>query len=640
NKTFGNENTNLAMISGRFRVAGLSTKPDIAGTYNLTGGVIEFAGGSASSRQNIRSTALYLNIEVSGMNVGNSTSSTRLANDGSFTVKSGGSYENSGDKIDGTTGIQSFTMEAASTFKTGVTGGFSGSSTSALYNIENILIDPKSTIIYSRSGDQTITPLSNYPTLLLKGSGIKTLVSGTMNIATTADSVVIDPLVFFKVNSGARADFNTRPVIIHSNANGSGAIGEIADGPAGLLNATKVTVERFIPAKRAFRFLTSPVTTLTSIKDNWMEKQNNPAPAYSINNNNYPGYGTHITGSADSNAGFDATATNNPSVFTFNNARQVWETLPNTNSTMTTGYPYRIMIRGNRGVDLSNNAATPSNTILRTTGSLQIGTITYDRNSYPAINTNTGSYSFLGNPYPSPVNWDLLGKSNIAGYYYVWDPNLNTRGAYAIYGNNITNPVSSAVNQYIQPGQAFFAQTTSSNPSLIFNENNKTVVNRNVFRSSSSSSSMSIQLLFDTAGVTNVADGVTVMFDENYSTQIGAEDAAKFRNLDENMSIESNETLLSIEGRPTVVTTDSLQVSITDFRQKNYYLKVNIESWPTGLTAAIKDNFLKREMPVSISSETIVPFVITSDSASFNPKRFMVILRSANVLPITMSPLK
>lgn len=640
NKTFGNETTNLTMISGRFRVAGLSTKPDIAGTYNLLGGVIEFAGGSTSSRQNIRSTPIYVNIEVPGINVGNSSSSTKLASNGSFIVKSGGSYENSGDKIDGTTGLQTFVMEAGSTFKTGVTGGFSGTSTSALYNIENITIDPKSTIIYSRAGDQTITPLSNCPALFLKGSGSKTVASGTLHLAETADSLVIDALVFLKVNAGAKADFNHRPVIIHSNVNGSGAVGEIADGAIALLNATNVTVERFIPAKRAFRLLTSPVTTTKSIKSNWMEGQNNPPPAYSTNNNNYPGYGTHITGSPNANDGFDPTATNNPSVFTYNNIKQEWEVLANTNSTMTTGYSYRIMIRGGRDIDLSNNAAIPSNTILRATGSLQTGTIVYDKNSFPSISPTAGDYSLIGNPYASAINWDMLAKSNLSGYYYVWDPNLNTRGAYAIYGNGTTNPRGSMVNQHIQPGQAFFVQTSSSDPSLTFNESNKTIVNRNVFRTSSSSS-LSIQLLLDTVDVANkTADGVALMFDSSYSRKIESEDAIKFYNQDENMSIIHNRTLLSIEGRPSVVSEDSIQLHFSQLRQKSYYLKFYPNMFSRDVSIVLKDNFLNTETPIDINSETILPFGITSDSGSFYPTRFIIIMKPAKVLPITIGELK
>ncbi|MCW3110899.1 MAG: C-terminal target protein, partial [Segetibacter sp.] len=643
NKSFGDTTaTNLTMTGGRFIVAGNSTKPDIAGTYNLTGGIIEFAGGTTSSRQNIRSTPTYLNIEITGLNVGNSNSTTKLANGGSFTVKTGGSYENSGDKIDGTTGIQTFIMEAGSTFKTGVAGGFSGSASEAISNIETITVDPKSTIVYSRANNQTITQLpGGYPTLLLKGSGIKTVTSGTLIIASTADSVVIDPLVVFKVSSGAKANFNNRPVFVHSNASGTGIIGEITDGSSALLNATNVTVERYIPARRAYRFMSSPVTTFNSIKASWMEGQSNPPPAYSVNNNNYPGYGTHITGSSDPNNGFDVTATNNPSLFTFNNNSQGWEAALNTSSTLTAGFGYRLLVRGSRSVDLSNNAATPSNTILRTTGTLRTGTVIYNESSTPSVNGNTSNYSLIGNPYASPVDWDALAKPGLSAFYYVWDPNLNTRGAYATYGNDITSPSSSQVNQNIQGGQAFFVRTISANPSLTFNEANKTTINTSVFRTPATIARLAVQLLLNTSGESeHTADGVTVFFDNNFTTGIGREDAGKISNLDENMSIASNGMFLSIEGRPTITTGDTIQLQMMQFRQKSYYLKLNPANFSPVVTASVKDDFLQKETVIDLSKETLLPFSITSDSASFAPDRFSIIFKSSQVLPVIISDIK
>ena len=90
-----------------------------------------------------------------------------------------------------------------------------------------------------------------------------------------------------------------------------------------------------------------------------------------------PGYGTHITGPGSSTNGFDATNTNNASMYTFNNATQTWATIPNTSGILKAGNPYRILVRGSRAVDLSNNAAPSSVTTLRATGTLQHGNVVY-----------------------------------------------------------------------------------------------------------------------------------------------------------------------------------------------------------------------------------------------------------------------
>lgn len=631
NKTFGSVETNLTMTSGRFKVAGIGTKPDIDGAYNLSGGVIEFYGGTTSSKQTIRYTPTYLNIDISGLNVGNSLSNITMANGGSFTVKALGVFDNNAYRIDGTTGTQSFIMETGATFKTGVTGGLSGNATAALNNIENIIIDPKSTIIYSRLGDQVITPLpGSYPTLLLKGSGIKTVTSGTIDISSAADSVVIDPLVVLKVSSGAKINFNGTNVFVHSTVSGTGSIGEVSDGSSAMLNATKVTMERYIPAKRSFRFLSSPVTTSGSIKTAWMEGQNNPPPAYSVNNNNNPGYGTHITGSADPADGFDATATNNPSLFTFNNNTQGWEPVLNTGGILTSGAAYRLLARGSRSVDLSNNAPTPSNTTLRSTGILKTGIVVYNETSTPSIIGLMDYFSLVGNPYPSPVNWDALSKPGLSPYYYVWDPNLNTRGAYAVYGNGITNPISSQVDQNIQMGQAFFVRTSSANPSLTFLETNKTTINRSVFRSGINNVSLSIQLVSDN----NIADGATIIFDNTFSTNIGDEDALKLTNLDETISITTSGKYLSIEGRPLILKGDTVQLHTTQFRQKNYFLNLTSTNLPEQVQIVIKDNYLKTESVVNSSLDNPYPFTINKDSSSYSPDRFAIIFKPVTVLAI------
>ena len=104
-----------------------------------------------------------------------------------------------------------------------------------------------------------------------------------------------------------------------------------------------VTVETYIQGKRSYRFLSAPVISTTSIRANWMENTNNTST--SINNNPNPNYGTHITGSAGSANGFDATGLNSPSLFNFNNVSQAWAAVANTSGVFTAGTAYRIMVR-------------------------------------------------------------------------------------------------------------------------------------------------------------------------------------------------------------------------------------------------------------------------------------------------------
>ncbi|MFY7886394.1 MAG: beta strand repeat-containing protein, partial [Dolichospermum sp.] len=136
-----------------------------------------------------------------------------------------------------------------------------------------------------------------------------------------------------------------------SNTNGTA---RIAAGTGNYIIGN-VTVERFIPAgKRGFRFLTPTVTTTNFIKNNWQEGANNTSLMYANNQNPVPNYGTHITGSTTGLNGFDATLTGNPSLMQFDNATQTWNTgIANTYATnLIAGNAYRLMVRGDRSIDL------------------------------------------------------------------------------------------------------------------------------------------------------------------------------------------------------------------------------------------------------------------------------------------------
>ena len=108
-----------------------------------------------------------------------------------------------------------------------------------------------------------------------------------------------------------------------------------------------VTIERFVPARRAFRFVSSPVTTSTSILENWQE-----------NGSSSSGFGTHITGSTTGENGFYATPSGNPSLFTYDNSVITPALTPISDTdmnTLTAGEAYLLFVRGDRTIDVTSN---------------------------------------------------------------------------------------------------------------------------------------------------------------------------------------------------------------------------------------------------------------------------------------------
>ncbi|MCW3110652.1 MAG: C-terminal target protein [Segetibacter sp.] len=400
-------------------------------------------------------------------------------------------------------------------------------------------------------------------------------------------------------------------------------------------------IEKYVIGRRSFRFVSPAATTTTSIKTNWMEGAVNPDRW--TNYNPIPGYGTHITGPRTPADSLDVTQTYNPSLFTFDKDAQNWNPVPNSAGTLTAGSPFRFMIRGSRAVDLNDNEAAPSNTIIRTTGSLTIGTYNVGAS---VLNTKVGGYSFIGNPYACPVDWNTVTKPGISSSYYTWDEKFNRRGTYISYNGAAHSNSNSAseVDKNIQSQQAVLVLSTSTTPSIEFKEINKSYTNTSVFRETGTQTKLSVQLLLNLNGASSdVADGFVAVFGNNFSKAIGDEDSYKFTNLDENMAINRNGTALSIEGRPFVAGCDTLPIKMWQFRQKDYWVKVDAKNFDPALKATLKDEYLKQETPLDLTSSTTVPFTITNDSASFASNRFSIVFGTSEsfaTLPVILTDVK
>lgn len=395
---------------------------------------------------------------------------------------------------------------------------------------------------------------------------------------------------------------------------------------------TNMVVERYIPAKRAYRLLSSPVTSTTSIKYNWQENQNNTSPLFANNSNTASGYGTHIAGSTTGTNGFDATQSGSPSLFLFDNSTQAWSAVTNTDTnTLNVGEGYRLMVRGDRSIDMNTNTPSPTNTILRTTGTLKIGTHTVS-----GLSATADAYNFIGNPYQSPVDIQtvLTSSTNVnPNFYYVWDPKVggtNGRGAYVTYSfsTNTNNVSGSAVNAFLQPMQACFVKTLANGASnVVFQEANKTTTtNENVYRNADSALPILQLNLFDAASFTQgntAVDGVMCVFGSNFSNNLDAFDAEKLTNLDENMAIlvENNKQSIASYNLPNENTVYPL--NITNYRTSNYMFTASISNYE-GLTPYLHDTFLNSF--TAVTNNLQYAFSVNADNAlSTAANRFKIV---------------
>ncbi len=323
----------------------------------------------------------------------------------------------------------------------------------------------------------------------------------------------------------------------------------------------EMVIEQFFDNRRAFRFVSRPVTTTTTVFDNWQEGGLN------LGDSGYEaGYGTHITGAGAASNGFDVTSNNNPSLFSWDNTGQSWVTELSTNTPtdlIEAGQPYRLFVRGDRDINLNSNASA-SSTTLRTKGALPFLGATPSSTfgsgyEVPNVPANAGEFLLVGNPYQSvvdvaqymtdatlrPASFYVSGAQPV--FYYVWDPMGNTRGVYrtfdALSGSFINNiPNSRYISGELQPGQAafFIASGVANGTFFLPRPTNSTSGGRSRVAAINSSVNQSLKIkIFEASayqtGNATAMDALAIYFNAAFSNAIDGLDALKFGNIDENL---------------------------------------------------------------------------------------------------------
>ena len=511
-----NGNRTLAS-SGNVNISGSFTAG--SGTYTSTGSTVVF---NATGSQNIPAltSSSYNNLTVSSTGTKSLTGDVTIA--GTLTTSASTDFV----AINGHT----LTLQGS----TSMSGSFKGSSTSNL------------TVSGSGGGSATIAfnaaatdSLMNTITLNRTGAGA--------GLTLGSDVAITNLLTITAGTFAVNGKIVTLKSTSITNTAQVGPVGgSITYGSSG-----SFTTERYIPNSplnnRAYRDLAPMVNTNsnTYIFNTWQESGSSAA-----------GLGTHITGVAgvspggvDATTGLDITGSGAASLYTFVNG--TWTNVTNTKTTKPDVYQgYRILIRGDRTVNLYTTP-TPTTmnaaTTMRTNGEIITGSVTYStlgvvNTGHPStysLNTNNtnGDFSIVANPYPCAINWNSIGKTNLLGTYWIYDPNIGTSGGYVTFDGATTAPGTSNANQYLQPGQAFFVQTTLPSPILLIQESDKAPGSTltGVFRTTSTNK-LGVNLSKFVTGRGNIVmDGSVVVFTPTDNNGVDANDAEKISNGTENI---------------------------------------------------------------------------------------------------------
>jgi len=523
---------------------------------------------------------------------------TNAATDASWTVSGVGSKV-----IFGKSTLPAITLTVADTFPIigtiDITTASSGSNSVLWQDATSPSfgsLNTNSEVHFQKSATFTFATSPTFGKLFIDNSAAVTFGAGIKNVTTS-------------LNIGSGSSLATGDgLTLKSTATKTAVVAPVLGSISG-----DVIAERYIPAgNRAYRLLSSPVTTSTSLKSNWQEGGSGDP---------FPGYGTHITGN-NGLAGFDATTTNAASLFIHNNTSPAWSAALTTNFSLTAGEPFLIYIRGSRQ---SSNITSTTNdaTTLRTTGALKTGTVTVT-----GLNTNADGFSLIGNPYQAQVDMQavLLASTDlVTGFYYVVDPSLGTKGAYLTV--DVTAAETADISKNLQPGQACFVKTVTvpaAAPTLSFIETNKveTPAQTSIFRTKNTAYSSLDLTLMD--GTSKRLDVLKVAFAASETNTVNENDASKLTNFDENMASSNSGKLLAIEKRAVAVETDEIPLNITKYRGTSYVINAK----GTGMTGAIPylvDSFANTITEIPQNGSVDYAFTVdASTAASIAADRFKI----------------
>lgn len=408
----------------------------------------------------------------------------------------------------------------------------------------------------------------------------------------------------------------------------------------------KAMVQRYIPARRSWRLLTAPVTDASTIHSSW---QNGGVYA--------AGKGMYVSGPNPSVAnGLDASALNNTSLRMWNYTTQAFNNVTNTNCVCyltnngsADNMGYFAFVRGDR--TYSNFTVGNTNiTTLTSIGRLQTQAQVFNASAA------AGGYTLIGNPYASPIDFNLVTRNNLLKRFYVWDPALNVTGAYVTMDDlNNTGVYSKSVaaspqTREIQSSQAFYVETAAAGAAaLTINENAKSTTNiTSMFRPMEpvpgmvKAGSVRTNLYLLNADNSKVlADGNLVEFGSDFYNGVSNQDALKFGNVNEGLAALRNGIALAIERRPVINLNDTIFFKLTKTTARGYRMQII----PEGLSqqnvqAFFEDSYLKSRTALSIVDTSSINFVIDANAASAVANRFRIVFKTFTVLPLSFTSIK
>lgn len=367
-----------------------------------------------------------------------------------------------------------------------------------------------------------------------------------------------------------------------------------------------VKVQRYVPAViRRSRMISAPVTgaTYSQFIDD-----------------------IFVSGMGGVNNGFDYTPSNGNTIYTYAEntiPSRGWKGATHITNSITPGEGLLVFVRGDRTLPAPNWYTTPyvqqNEVTIDFEGEINKGTINVPVSFTPTGYITNDGWNMVGNPYPSPVNWNTVSKFGIdeLGYYV-----LNSQtGSYEFEIGE--NPIAS--------GQAIFVHAILPNPTLSFNESDKVDNNSPLSYFKTSTQPLEIKVVKDNLNADWVKLKVNQTASKNYMV---GEDGLKFTNSLLNLYFVADSTNYKMQYSvvPSTQTIDTFKLAF-DASNGDYTLYFNnLSHIDASKQVYLLDNFTNAL--INLRTTTSYLFNVTGAAGSYG-NRFKLIIGDANMLPVT-----
>lgn len=408
--------------------------------------------------------------------------------------------------------------------------------------------------------------------------------------------------------------FNTGNDFTVMSTNVTGGDGRIAEVPGtGFTFTGNLTVQRYVDgiADGDWRYLSSPVVGATL--NDWLTS------------------GMPITGSfsdaspAGSNNVVNQTA---PSVYIRNSAAGTWDAVTGANTSAVnlengTGYSAYTYVDG----DLT----------LSVTGQLPGGTVNVP---LAGAASAVDPFYLVGNPYPSPVDWDNVRAANtsLGATVYIRE-GFEFFAQYNAGGGSINHPNPSWAGE-ILAGQSFWVDSSPGATSVSFTQSMKSPVGTGQFLRKSTSETELVRIKLSNE---EQSDETVIFFHQDATDTLefhldgvkqlnGVFSGSLGRNTWVNLSsynpVMSDTVQYSFNAVNSNFCTRDVHLNIRDLPEGDYELELN--KYTLGAyTVSLVDSYQTNE--VKMTAGGVYSFQVTNDVASYGENRFKLVFEATPI---------